>query len=534
MPDFYYRTEDIRPDSILQYFVEIEEDREIVNALKGRNPNILVGSRGTGKSFLLRVAEAQLRRDFDESRVLPVYSTFTMSALIRTTDPSQFTHWMIARLAANVVRGLRRQYDKLPPAATDLGGQPSQTGKSRIEDIAESYEKSWTEGSAVPLNTSGIPNADQFRDAVEDICQYLEIERIAFFIDEAAHILLPEQQRQFFTLFRDLRSPYLTCNAAVYPGVTSFGEVFQPSHDAVFLYLNRNIQTKEYVDRMREVVEKQADSNTLASVARNGDNFRLLAYAASGNPRLLLKTLNRAPKLSGTEVNAVIRSFYRTELWNEHTTLSDKYSPYKLLIDWGRDFLENDALTKLRERNLKSIRDDKEATSYIWVDRNSPEAVKEALNLLSYTGIIIEQEAGLRGTRSGVGTRYLVNLGTVFATFGAPTTEGLQLVNLLTPKRFAEYRGNYEAFMRLQAEVGDHLGVIDASPVLRDQLGRSIDILDITDWQKRKLRDLKLTRLGDVLLATDEELQEAYYVGKIRSRQMKNAAQAAVFEYLTG
>jgi hypothetical protein len=347
MSDFYYRTEDIRPDSILQYFVEIAEDREIVDSLKRRNPNILVGSRGTGKSFLLRVAEAELHRDFDQDRVFPVYSTFTMSALIRTTDPDQFTHWMIARLASNVIRALRREYSKLPSKLAELSVFEGETDKSRIEHIAESYEASWSAGSATEVETAGIPTADEFRDAIEDVCQALEIDRIAFFIDEAAHILLPEQQRQFFTLFRDLRSPYITCNAAVYPGVTSYGDAFQRSHDATFLYLNRNVMAKEYVDRMREVVEKQADSGTLATVARNSENFQILAYAASGNPRLLLKTVNRAPRLTAPEVNGVIRTFYRSEFWNDHTTLGDKYSPYKTYIDWGRDFLEKDVLTKL-------------------------------------------------------------------------------------------------------------------------------------------------------------------------------------------
>jgi hypothetical protein len=530
MPDFYYRTEDIRPDSILSYFVEISEDRSIVDSLKLRNPSILVGSRGTGKSFLLRVAEAELSRDFGVDRVLPVYTTFAMSALIQTTDQRQFTHWMIARLAANLVRVLRRRYSTLPEGIRSISGTDDHDGRSRIEMLAQSYEESWTHGTAATVNSGAIPTADDFKDAVEGICGALELERIAFFIDEAAHILLPEQQRQFFTLFRDLRSPYLTCCAAVYPGVTAYGDAFQRSHDATFLFLSRDVLAKEYINRMREVVEKQADSATLGAVARNSSNFTLLAYAASGNPRLLLKTLNRASSLGSHEVNSVIRKFYRIEFWNDHTTLSDKYSPYKAYIDWGRDFLEKDVLVKLRERN----RIGREATSFFYIDKNAPQAVDQALDLLAYTGIIVEHEAGIRATRGSVGTRYLVNLGTIFATLGTPTVEGLVLVRALSPKRFAEYGSNYQRFVELQKTASDIVADADPSPVLREQLKRSIDVLDITEWQKTKLRELDLATLGDVLTATDEQLQEAYYVGQIRSRQMKNAAQAAVFEYLTG
>jgi hypothetical protein len=37
-----------------------------------------------------------------------------------------------------------------------------------------------------------------------------------------------------------------------------------------------------------------------------------------------------------------------------------------------------------------------------------------------------------------------------------------------------------------------------------------------------------------VLGATEADLQKAYYIGDVRSRRMRNAAVAAVFEYLSG
>lgn len=427
--------------------------------------------------------------------VFPVYSTFTMSALIQTTDPRQFTHWMLARLAANLVRALRRHFPSSPDSLRAFGGALDKDGKTAIEKVAESYEESWTLGSPAAINGQGIPSVDHFKEAVEELCVKLDIDRIAFFIDEAAHILLPEQQRQFFTLFRDLRSPYLACNAAVYPGVTAYGDAFQPSHDATFLYLNRDILRRDYIDRMREVVEKQADSATLGAVARNAGSFELLGYAASGNPRLLLKTINKAPKLGAADVNAVIRTFYRSDFWNDHTTLSEKYSPYKTYVDWGRDFLERDVLLKLRDRSKNRT----ETTSFLYVDKNAPRAVHQALDLLAYTGIIIEHEPGMRGTRSGVGTRYLVNLGTLFARLSVPTTEGLTLVRNLSLKRFAEYGANYPSFLELERTTSELPAEADTSPVLRQHLKRNVDVLDITPWQKISCANWVLQRWATCL-----------------------------------
>ena len=74
MADFFFRTEDIRPDEVLKYFVETTKDRQVVDALKNRNPVVLVGSRGVGKSFLLRVAQKELMDSFDANRIFPVLS----------------------------------------------------------------------------------------------------------------------------------------------------------------------------------------------------------------------------------------------------------------------------------------------------------------------------------------------------------------------------------------------------------------------------------------------------------------------------
>ena len=100
MADFFYRTEDIRPDEVLNYFVETTRDRQIVDSLKNRNPAVLVGSRGVGKSFLLRVAQKELLDSFEVDRVFPIYISFVRSSLLQTSDPDQFKHWMLARICS--------------------------------------------------------------------------------------------------------------------------------------------------------------------------------------------------------------------------------------------------------------------------------------------------------------------------------------------------------------------------------------------------------------------------------------------------
>ena len=80
--ELFYRTEDLRLDEVLEYYVETIGDRIIVDRLKSRSPVLLRGSRGVGKSFLLRVADSELKEEFLQGRILPVYVTFARAGLI--------------------------------------------------------------------------------------------------------------------------------------------------------------------------------------------------------------------------------------------------------------------------------------------------------------------------------------------------------------------------------------------------------------------------------------------------------------------
>jgi hypothetical protein len=101
-----------------------------------------------------------------------------------------------------------------------------------------------------------------------------------------------------------------------------------------------------------------------------------------------------------------IRNYYREGIWAEHSNLAERYPGLRALIDWGRTFFERDVLPVLWRRNQNVS----ESSSTIWIHRDAPQVVKEALRLLCYSGILLEEVSGIRATRSEVGTRYIVNL----------------------------------------------------------------------------------------------------------------------------
>lgn len=536
MSELLFRTEDIPNEDILGLFVETNQDREIIEKLKSISPVILVGSRGVGKSFLMKITEEELNNKFSNNRVLPVYITFNKSSLIHSSDKNQFANWMLSLICSKIIRQLRRKglLANLPQSINVLSGGTYSEENLKIEEIAKSYEESWRNPKE-QISSYEIPSIDNFKDAIQEICEYTEIKRFILLIDEAAHIFRPEQQRQFFTLFRDLRSPFISCNAAVYPGVTSYGEVFQYTQDATFININRDIFSSSYIEKMREIVEKQADSdsNLLNEISKNRNNFEILAYAASGNPRFLLKTISRTSRINSSQLNETIREFYKVELFSEHTNLSEKYPGHKGLIDWGRNFIESVILPEIQKKNINYLHDERPTSCFIWVHKDAPKPVKESLRLLEYTGVIQESGKGIKAGSSEIGTRYLVNLGCIFSQEPLPSNTSLPIARNITPKRMTEFGMNNTNFKNLIDEIPD-FKENDTTEVLEKELSKSIEVLDLTNWIKETLRGINIFTVRDILNTTEANLKTAYYVGDKRARLVKSAAITSVYEYLNG
>ncbi|MDD2235163.1 MAG: hypothetical protein PHR37_04775 [Eubacteriales bacterium] len=107
MSNFHLRTESIKQDEILDLYVNNETDRNIVNSLSSPEPCLLEGSRGTGKSFLMRVAELEIEQS--GKPFLPVFVSFNISSLLSTDDPLQFYHWMLAKTLKGLINKLRKK-----------------------------------------------------------------------------------------------------------------------------------------------------------------------------------------------------------------------------------------------------------------------------------------------------------------------------------------------------------------------------------------------------------------------------------------
>jgi len=535
--DFHLRTESIKYSDILDLSVLSESDQHIIEALKSPEPCLIEGSRGTGKSFLMRVAEQQLQKEKDS--LLAVYITFTESSLISSNDPLQFYHWMLAKTIKALTRQLRKNGLQISAYSAELlSNDESSEGEGvehNLKEIVNAYEASYKGTSLIDTDT--LPDIEDVREAVESICEENKIERIYLFFDEAAHVFRPEQQRQFFSLFKDLRSPYITCNAAIYPGVTYFGNSFELIHDCIFKKIERDIRDQEYLDYFFHIVLKQSPENLKTSINSNMELFNTLALSCGGNPRMLLRTIQDLPKFNTSSVNQLLKSYYRSQIWVEHTELGEKFKGHKQIVDWGRDFLETQVIPSIEAYNTaRQLSERGETSIYFWIHKDSPETVKEALRLLTYTGIIRKIDSAYRATRSQLGSRYEVKYGCMIAMHKSPTSSSKEFFDYLSIKKFPEFGKNHPAYSEVKDIVSIEFNEELYRASLMDMLQKPIEVLHLlTDWQKQNLEEVGIHTVEDLHNISEEHLISAIdHVGPIRARYMKNAAAAEVLEYLSG
>ena len=537
MTEFYLRTESIKQTDIKRLSVVNAEDMSIIKALKSSEPCLLEGSRGTGKSFLMKVSEIEIEEESPDS--IPVFVAFNKSSLINTDDALQFYHWMLAKTLKALTNKLRKKGLSVSGYSAGLlsndESNNSESVETNLKAIVKIFEESYKGQSSVDV--SSIPDIEDVKEAIENICTENSINRIYFFFDEAAHVFRPEQQRQFFNLFKDLRSPYIICNAAIYPGVTYFGDSFEVTHDCTYKKIERNIKDSDYLQYFKDIVFKQAAIELQEAFDHQRELFNTLALCSGGNPRMLLKTVQDLDRVSVPSVNSLIKEFYRSKIWTEHTELGEKYKGHQQIIDWGRDFLEKTVIPAIEKYNTARTEKGIDETSiYFWIHKDSPEPVKEALRLLTYTGIITKLDSTIRATRSELGARYEVKYGCIISLESNPHGESKRFFESLSVKKYPEFGKQHSAYSEISnfTLLKDDNDRYQAS--LQSMLDKPIDVLSLlTDWQKGKLKSAGINTIEDLHSKTEANLIESIYnVGPVRARLMKNAATAELLEYLSG
>jgi len=369
-------------------------DRLILGKLVGPGAKLLTGPRGSGKSTFLRRAYYSL---LDTQAAFPVYVNYAKSLALeplfheRANALALFRHWVLLKIAIAATE----TYEDLP------GG----TAPAELKAIA-AYGRSLV-GS---LETGSKPDLIKVPVALSALVELLEAaadsigaRRTVLLLDDAAHAFSPEQQHEFFEIFRQLRTRRIAPKAAVYPGVTSYSPFFQVGHEAELVEAWFRPDEDEYVPVMRELVAKRLPAAMSARLTERPEHLDLLAYAAFGIPRGFLNMVSQVlgvdnDKPTAPSRQAVLRAVtdHAETTGRVFTALSAKLPRFKHFIEVGEEIL------RAGVQSIQAYNGDKSLSSKavtLALSEPVPSEVERITQLLEYAGVFRRQDSVSRGEK---------------------------------------------------------------------------------------------------------------------------------------
>lgn len=392
---FEERAENLSRSDLNRLTVLSDAERAIVRKLIGPGAKLLSGPRGSGKSTLLRTAF------FEAARSRAAFAVYVNYAKALATEPLFHTHADAAVLFRQWV--LSKVLIALREASDTWGIALSQEELSKIE-AAEEYVQVLQSGSAA-LSSPGL-SPSKVTDILIQLATRAGASRTVLLLDDAAHAFSVKQQREFFEIFRELRSRQVSGKAAIYPGVTSFSPTFQVGHEAELIEAWFRPDQPGYLQIMRQIVKARFPEFSPKDPAV----IDALALASFGLPRGFLGMcyeLQDSGNANGSRPAVVDQVNVHADLVRTvFSNIADRLPRFEHFISAGRVF-ERSAVAALRDYNAGKSIGRKAGT--IALSEPIPSGLNRVLSFMEYAGLVRSTEGVLSKGIKGSYKRYLVH-----------------------------------------------------------------------------------------------------------------------------
>jgi hypothetical protein len=564
------RTEDLEDSQISKLAVLGKAEQEIIGKLKYSGAHLLQGSRGIGKSMLLKETEAELDREFKDNRILPVYVNFKTSTLlegVKADNKSAFQIWVGAKILQAlyeklIIKGIITDGSSSDPFKRIFGVETIYGMKEALQEKVHLLQKlSKDSDKKEVIKELG----DDFLDKVNDITYVSEIikeiiteyklTRIVFLFDEAAHTFIPEQQEIFFEIFKLLHGGKVAVKAAVYPSITSYGKNFEIGHDAILITLGgfepgmsgRNTSRKLY----RELIIRRIPEGKLRKeIFSKGELLDQCIHLSSGNPRAFLHLFNRVYDRGYTDRALLLstQDYVDQELLPYHLGLIKRLPKYSHHVKLGLEILREYIIPEIRKKNSREKKTQYQS-AFFTLQRDMPPNLKLSLDLLCYSGVLSKQGTVKIAARK-TGQRYMVNLALLFTEKAFITNKFSEIINMISLTDYREFSPDdpeFDSYLERLKQSSDECQEcsceIPANAKFCPQCGHKVEeksivgaLLDDT------VRNISISNaiadrvepeyplVGDVVHALRSDLMKISYIKEVRSRIIKNAGD----EYISG
>jgi len=583
------RTESLSKDDIKNFFVKESED--FIPYLLDGEQYLLEGSRGAGKTMLMRFAESTADDTFNSNRILTSYISFEDSLRIerlKITNASEynpFLQWTMAKILKALIDkisllGIDKEESEKAFLVSNLSKIfGTQLEIVRYKAILEEYinvietvqYKKSDDIKKLAFDKLDISTADDlfkafnnpavFKRFLEKFCEENKLARLIFLFDEAAHTLSEQQQEDFFSFMKGLRSPKISCKAAVYPGISSYGKDFDYGHDARVLRLDRKLEDGDsYFAFFKQILEKRIGNEKIwQDLSTDQNTLDALIIACFGHPRHLFLLIDEISDevLNKRNLPVIVKNYVEQTLWKYYLGLEKRLERFKISVDTGYNFITSLVIPDLRIQNNEWRKREKpELSIYFAIENTIFDDLKDMIGVLIYSGILSD-----RGQQSIGQNKY----GKVYAVNSAVC----MAENVLREdsKTGSTYKGDISRIDRQRVKIyykgtdkiTDIISSLAKSVVLScpncneerkndwkicpyceqrypeeeslyEKLREHpVDFLPISERLRNRVRE-KFKTIGEILDASEDKIDEIYYVGVVRVRIIKTAA----IEYMAG
>lgn len=410
------RTESLDDALISKYFVE--RDNSKILRLLDAEQYLLEGSRGVGKTMLMKASMLKSQKEFGKNSILPVWVSFEesirierISILTNSIDP--FLQWTMGKILYETLNKLiqikPKTIDELNVKLASIFNIPVTNDFEKYISILNNYinilEKGDIENNKLLSEHSPsvelskiLDNPQSFKDFLLEIIGDYNLSRIIFLFDEAAHVFSYSQQEKFFTFFKTLRDPKIACKAAVYPGITNYGRYFERGQDAKELKVQwspLDVTDVKYIESIIKVRLKEYDNNYWSKLSSNQEVLKTLCICSNGNPRFAFHIIDELENNKAFKGNSVssqvlinsIRSVFNIK-WKEFETLKHRLIKYEKYIEEAELFIKQTVLPNLRLWNDKQRKNKSKLSIGFYITTEAYEKLEKVFSVLSYSNII--------------------------------------------------------------------------------------------------------------------------------------------------
>ncbi len=549
---FEERAENLSRDELWRWSAETGRDRALLTKLKGSGAKLLSGPRGSGKSTLLRKAYFVM---IDEDQALPTYVNFSRSLALeplfhhRANALQIFRQWVVYK----IVTGVLESYTLIGTAPPENLAALAADGTRFIHDLETG------QSAALP---SRLLSPSELLVLLEEWAATSGRVRSVLLLDDAAHAFSPEQQRDFFEVFRALRSRHVAAKAAVYPGITSYSPYFHVGHEAELLEAWYSPDDDMYLSTMRSVASSRLPPSLYDQLQGRAEIIDYLALASFGLPRGFLNMLSF---VLGVEEGSTSRptrrraeqavAVHAESVRNIFSALRDKLPRFKKFVDVGME-LQRSIAAGLRSYN-QSKPPGRDKTAIIGLADPVNAELDRILAMAEYAGILRRAGSVSRGIK-GVFHKYSLHYAIVLVENSLSLGKSFSLEDAIrslsntSAHAFVRSRPSvllgpdYERRCVLNLAPCENCGAPRVSEDARfcmrcgaelrnasiyEELTRApIDRLPLTPNKVMGLKAYSAVRtVQDILLDEEsKEIRKVPYVGPVWSARIRNAAEEYV------